>query len=414
LRDYDFIIIGAGLAGLSAHHELLKKGHSVLTIEAEDIPGGRVRTEKIGKGFSDTGAQFFTYNYPRILKLCREFELETHAASSLMGQKEKDKNYLVETKNPLSAMTSGLLTPLSWVKLMKHVLKLKLTPGKIHPEDPMSLFRYDDNDARTYILKHLNQEILRKVFIPYFSAFNYASPEELSSALVVRALLHLASGKPLMGLAGGLATLPRALAAGKEISFGTRVERIEGRKVVTNKGEFHGARIIVATTARVARELLQSHYPGNLNQKMCPSVHEAILVKKRKLDGSYGTLISPEKNPDFNVMTNERFKAPGLSPEGQDLFGILRSREGAAKERVAGAEELLGIMEKDILERKKTIWKEAIPVLSPGHLRAVTDYRKSLSPAGTYFLAGDYLSTGCAEGAVESGQFIAGLFASRL
>jgi protoporphyrinogen oxidase len=224
----------------------------------------------------------------------------------------------------------------------------------------------------------------------------------------------MASGKTLMGLSGGLSSLPEAMALGKEISFDTRVVKIHGNEVSTNNGEFKAKHIILATAAKAARELLGSNFPQTLNTRMSPSVHEAILVKAKKRDGSYGTLISPGRNPDFNVITNERFKAPGLAPEGFDLFGILRSREGAMKEKVSGAEELIGIAGEEIIERKTTIWKEAIPVLSPGHLRAVAEYRKSISVNSTVFLAGDYLSTGCAEGAVESGQFVAGVFASRL
>lgn len=413
MREFDFIIIGGGLSGLSAHHELRKKGYKVITLEASSTPGGRVRTEKLGEGFSDTGAQFFTYNYPRINRLITELKLKAHPASSLMGQKEKNKNYVLETKNPLSSFSQGLLSFSSLMILLTHTLKLKLTLKGVHPEDPVSLAKFDDSDAKTYCLKHLNQEILEKLFIPYFSAFNYAPPEELSSALVIRALLHMASGKSLMGLEGGLATLPLALSQGKEISFGTKVLSIEDKKVITDKGEFSASHIIIATPAKVARDLLGEKFPKGLNTLMSPSVHEGILVKKKKRDGTYGTLVSPDRHPDFNVLTNEGMKSPGLAPEGFDLFGILRSREGARKETVTGTEELLGIQGEEIIERKTTVWKEAIPVLSPEHLKEVAKYRKTLSSNSSVLLAGDYLSTGCSEGAVESGEFIASLFPHR-
>lgn len=410
MREFDFIIIGGGLSGLAAHHALSKKGYKVITLEAGEIPGGRVRTEKLGGGFSDTGAQFFTYNYPRINRLIRELQLKAHPASSLMGQKEKDKNYVLETKNPLSSFSTGLLSFSSLMILLAHTMRLKLTLRGVHPEDPVSLAKFDDTDARTYCMKHLNQEILEKLFIPYFSAFNYAPPEELSSALVIRALLHMASGKSLMGLEGGLATLPFALAQGKEITFGTKVLRIENNKVMTNKGEFSATHIIIATPAKVASDLLGEKFPKALNTLMSPSAHEGILVKKKKRDGTYGTLVSPDRHSDFNVLTNEEMKSPGLAPEGFDLFGILRSRAGAQKEKVSGAEELLGIQGEEIIERKMTVWKEAIPVLSPGHLREVAEYRKTLTKESSILLAGDYLSTGCSEGAVESGEFVASLF----
>jgi protoporphyrinogen oxidase len=220
------------------------------------------------------------------------------------------------------------------------------------------------------------------------------------------------SGKKLMGLSEGLATLPRKLSEGKEIQYATQVVSVSGNIVQTSKGAVKGNHLIVATPPSVARILLGKVFPREIEVPSSPSVHEAILLRKSKRNGTYGTLITPGKNPDINVITNERMKAPGLAPEEFDLYGVLYSREGAKKEK--SLSEIPGLKSEDILERKRTVWKEAIPVLSPGHFKAISDYRKSLSHESPVLLCGDYLSTGCAEGAVESGQFVAGLFASRL
>ena len=45
------IIIGAGMAGLSAGYELSQAGHDITILEARTIPGGRVHT--IREPFSD-------------------------------------------------------------------------------------------------------------------------------------------------------------------------------------------------------------------------------------------------------------------------------------------------------------------------------------------------------------------------
>src|SRR5690349_15438859 len=45
------VILGAGMAGLSAAYELTKLGHSVSVIEATNRPGGRVWTKR----FKSTG-----------------------------------------------------------------------------------------------------------------------------------------------------------------------------------------------------------------------------------------------------------------------------------------------------------------------------------------------------------------------
>ena len=48
--DADVIVVGAGLAGLSAAREVQRRGASVLVLEARDRVGGRTLNEPIGDG----------------------------------------------------------------------------------------------------------------------------------------------------------------------------------------------------------------------------------------------------------------------------------------------------------------------------------------------------------------------------
>jgi monoamine oxidase len=55
----DVIVIGAGLAGLSAARHLRAQGASVIVLEARDRAGGRVHSQRLGGGqMIDLGAQF--------------------------------------------------------------------------------------------------------------------------------------------------------------------------------------------------------------------------------------------------------------------------------------------------------------------------------------------------------------------
>ena len=56
----DVIIVGAGLSGLMAAHQLRDAGKSVTILDKGRSVGGRLATRRIGNGIADHGAQFFT------------------------------------------------------------------------------------------------------------------------------------------------------------------------------------------------------------------------------------------------------------------------------------------------------------------------------------------------------------------
>lgn len=58
--EFDVIVVGAGLAGLTAARELRRRGLEVVVIDKGRSVGGRLATRRIGDARLDHGAQFFT------------------------------------------------------------------------------------------------------------------------------------------------------------------------------------------------------------------------------------------------------------------------------------------------------------------------------------------------------------------
>lgn len=59
-KQTDCLIVGAGLAGLTAARRLASTGARVLLVDKAKTPGGRLATRRIGSARLDHGAQFFT------------------------------------------------------------------------------------------------------------------------------------------------------------------------------------------------------------------------------------------------------------------------------------------------------------------------------------------------------------------
>ena len=66
------LILGAGLAGLTAARELTQHGHNVLIVDKGRGVGGRLATRRMADGRADHGAQYFSARSPELQALTQE------------------------------------------------------------------------------------------------------------------------------------------------------------------------------------------------------------------------------------------------------------------------------------------------------------------------------------------------------
>ena len=74
-RDADVLVIGAGMAGVTAAAELQRAGLSVLVLDKGRAVGGRLASRRVGAATFNHGAQFITALMPRfaaVIEECRE------------------------------------------------------------------------------------------------------------------------------------------------------------------------------------------------------------------------------------------------------------------------------------------------------------------------------------------------------
>src|SRR3954469_663676 len=77
-RRVDVVVVGAGLAGLTAARRLRAAGHSVAVLEARDRVGGRTLNASIGGGeVVEMGGQWVGPTQDRLLALAKEVGVGT-------------------------------------------------------------------------------------------------------------------------------------------------------------------------------------------------------------------------------------------------------------------------------------------------------------------------------------------------
>lgn len=78
-KQYDVVVVGAGLSGLQAAHWVRAAGFSVCVVEATNRVGGKTLTaQSCEKGYNDLGASWINdTNQSEMFKLYERYDIDT-------------------------------------------------------------------------------------------------------------------------------------------------------------------------------------------------------------------------------------------------------------------------------------------------------------------------------------------------
>lgn len=145
----DVVVVGAGLAGLTAARDLVAAGRSVIVLEARDRPGGRVYGLPLADGTTtEGGAEFIGPTQDRIAALARDMGVETFRTYNT-GKNvyfRNGKRSLYETDGILGAV------PPDWgvIDLQIALLKLGEMIKTVPVGEPWKAPKAAEWDAQTF------------------------------------------------------------------------------------------------------------------------------------------------------------------------------------------------------------------------------------------------------------------------
>jgi phytoene dehydrogenase-like protein len=239
-KDLDVLIVGGGLAGLNAAIHCQARGANVKVLESSDRPGGRVASDLIDGFICDRGFQLVNANYPALKELQIMNELEFQLAPKVVEiALDKGRRHIGDPRNAfLSVFDRSLGTMPEKIALLKFIYGPKLK---------------NDSLADGLMRCGLTYE---RVLRPFLQGVFLADPKYVDATygqLILRSFVSGAIGVPR----NGVGELSYALAKRvSDISYNVQVDRIVDKKVYSTHGVFSAEKIIVATDATTATQLL--------------------------------------------------------------------------------------------------------------------------------------------------------------
>lgn len=401
----DFIVVGAGISGLSLAWHLQQRGARVRIVEARDQAGGTLRSVHIHGYLIEEGPNSTLDNDPEIGRLIRGCGLE---GERIEADPAAQRRYVVKggrlvalPGSPLDFARTGLFSTRAKLRLLGEVF-IRRGQG--------------EESIADFVRRRLGPEFLDWAIDPFISGVYAGDPGRLSvqaatpkiyaleaqhGSLIRGAaarlfLKHQLSGPAprgrLISFRKGMQALPERLAAalGDRLSLSspiTGVDRLDGRWRVRPEGSaaLETRRLVLAVPAYVAAALLGPTDPGlaqELEAIHYPPVASVALGLRRDqvdhpLDG-FGCLIPRREGIETLGAIFSSTLFPGRAPEGTVLLtcfiggarnpAIRGWSEPELVERViADLRPLLRISGAPQLARV-TRWDRAIPQYELGHL----------------------------------------------
>jgi hypothetical protein len=405
-KNAEVIIIGAGIAGLTAAKLLKKAGHSVLVLEASDGVGGRVRTDEADGFLLDRGFQVFLTAYPEAKQLLDydALELCKFDPGALMLNKDGITNMGDPIRQPIS-LISTLLSPAGTFADKLRMLRLKFKLGRktidnIFAEPEITTIEYLKREG-------FSPTILNQFFRPFMTGIFLEGQLNTSSRMFEFVFKMFSEGDAAIP-AKGMGMIPKQLAeclSAAELLFNQNVSTVNGGSVTTDEGAiYHANFVLIATDPlsspfRSVSPVTKYHSVSNMYFTSVKKPFEMPLIALNTL---------PVKLVNNIAVMNSISSAYSKSGESLISLSMIGDHSSANQKQLQeNVVSELNFWYPDALSWKhlKTYHiKYALP--NDDHVNNEPNY-KALRLNAQNFVCGDHLMNGSINAAMKSGRLAA-------
>ena len=374
MTEYDIIIIGAGISGLSMAHYCAGAGLKTLVIEKSSHVGGAIDSHM----FKDRAAGFW-------------LEMGAHTCynsySNLLGVLEHNgalARLVAREKAPFKMLAGDDLK-----SIPSQLSFLSLLPAALR----MFTLKKEGQSVERYYSKLAGRRNYERVLSHAFNAVVSQSADNFPADMLFKKRARRKDVLRKFTFANGLQGIPDVISAEEkiELATGKTISAItptdNGFSVTTESGDLETRRLAMATPASVAAELLGTAFP-DVSSKLA-------LINVNKVE-SLGVVVKKDDTPLPNfanlIASNDLFYSVvsrDVVPDASFRGFTFHFKPGVADEaaKMKRVSEVLRIPTAEVAEMFTK--NNLLPSLTVGQRQLVTEI-DSLTQGRNLFLTGNY------------------------
>jgi phytoene dehydrogenase-like protein len=388
----DVLVVGAGLAGLSAAVRVHAAGCDVHVLEAAGHAGGRLATDRVDGFVVDRGFQVLNTGYPRAADLdLPALDLGWFDRGAIVWI-DGHAHRVVDPRSRPAALPGTLAAPVG--SLMEKAALAVFSVRAGYTPVGRLLRRSERTADEALRTAGVGDEVLERFLRPFLAGV--LLEDELTTSSRYLDLLWRSFVRGRIGLpAAGMQSVGEQLAArlGPErVHLGIRVRSVATGSVVTEQGSSRADAVVVATDPATAARLL----PGvEASAPRQVTTHFHVLPQSPWTDPLI-VLGQPRGRLVNSVVLTDA--QPAYSPDGRALLAsssLVPTAESEVRDEVARAH---GVGPGD-LEHLTTV---TVAGAQPAALPPL-DLRRPVDLGGGVYVCGDHRDTPSIQGAMASG-----------
>lgn len=427
MTSQKIVVVGAGIAGLTAAYRLQQQGHDVTVLEAQDMPGGRMGEREIRGIVYNTGARLL-YPFSRpTMALIQELGL-TPSLIPIRGLgadcDDGIRKWRIELMpGPRSLFTAGLTTG-DRARFLTFATRLLALRWRTDPDDLTTGLAFDNESLASFVQRTLGPRVLTRMIEPVFRGTRSFNPEDISAAFFLTTMPHLVGRSTVFGFAKGMGQLPQTLAGHLTVRYNCRVSSIDitgdrPRITALCDGETVHKQpdlVVCAVEGSLVRSLVQGLSPQDerffegvrynpldvVHYRLASNVSPAMRLFLRTPDNAIATYqqipAQPEKGRSAQIYAQ-------LTPEAE-VEAQASAAPHAFDQLIQGQmRQLYPDIDRHCVDLHNQRIDRKLPIFYPGYggtLRAFLD--RQAAQRSTVYYCGDYLAQALLTGAVASGD----------